>query len=211
MRDKVRAQGGPVWYLVAKDEGHGFAKRSNQDYLLAREGILRPAFSSIEEYLGRFTLDYYEVLAQVGSGSWHPNNDARPWIRFCLKAHYRQAKTLIRRVKEIDRLWGELEHEINNRGLPDRTIFALAEAAGGRRIRNATYRPIAEISENVASRDLKQLVDSGLLVPNGERRGRYYTASEFVLAIREKTREPRSAPEDPFDLKENNQTKLFAN
>ncbi|MFQ5777943.1 MAG: prolyl oligopeptidase family serine peptidase [Terriglobia bacterium] len=33
MRDKVRAQGGPVWYLVAKNEGHGFAKRSNQDYL----------------------------------------------------------------------------------------------------------------------------------------------------------------------------------
>ncbi len=33
MRDKVRTQDGPVWYLVAKDEGHGFAKRSNQDYL----------------------------------------------------------------------------------------------------------------------------------------------------------------------------------
>ncbi len=33
MRDKVRSQDGPVWYLVAKDEGHGFAKRSNQDYL----------------------------------------------------------------------------------------------------------------------------------------------------------------------------------
>ncbi len=33
MRDKVRAQGGPVWYLVAKDEGHGFAKRRNRDYL----------------------------------------------------------------------------------------------------------------------------------------------------------------------------------
>ncbi len=33
MRDKVRAQDGPVWYLVAKDEGHGFAKRANQDYL----------------------------------------------------------------------------------------------------------------------------------------------------------------------------------
>ena len=33
MRDKDRAQDGPVWCLVAKDEGHGFAKRSNQDYL----------------------------------------------------------------------------------------------------------------------------------------------------------------------------------
>ena len=28
----VRAGGTPVWYLVAKDEGHGFAKKRNQDY-----------------------------------------------------------------------------------------------------------------------------------------------------------------------------------
>ncbi|HSP16889.1 MAG TPA: prolyl oligopeptidase family serine peptidase [Thermoanaerobaculia bacterium] len=28
----VRASGAPVWWLMAKDEGHGFAKRSNQDY-----------------------------------------------------------------------------------------------------------------------------------------------------------------------------------
>lgn len=28
----VRANGAPVWYLAARDEGHGFAKRRNQDY-----------------------------------------------------------------------------------------------------------------------------------------------------------------------------------
>jgi dipeptidyl aminopeptidase/acylaminoacyl peptidase len=33
MADKVRANGGKVWYLEAKDEGHGFAKKNNQDYL----------------------------------------------------------------------------------------------------------------------------------------------------------------------------------
>ena len=29
---KVRKNGGPVWYVVGKDEGHGFAKKPNQDY-----------------------------------------------------------------------------------------------------------------------------------------------------------------------------------
>ena len=29
----VRKNGSPVWYLMAKDEGHGFAKKKNQDYL----------------------------------------------------------------------------------------------------------------------------------------------------------------------------------
>jgi dipeptidyl aminopeptidase/acylaminoacyl peptidase len=29
----VRANNAPVWWLMAKDEGHGFAKKTNQDYL----------------------------------------------------------------------------------------------------------------------------------------------------------------------------------
>jgi dipeptidyl aminopeptidase/acylaminoacyl peptidase len=33
IRDKVRAQGGAVWYLPAKDEGHGFRKKNNAHYL----------------------------------------------------------------------------------------------------------------------------------------------------------------------------------
>jgi len=28
----VRGNGGPVWYLLAKDEGHGFQKKANQDF-----------------------------------------------------------------------------------------------------------------------------------------------------------------------------------
>ena len=28
----VRANGQPVWYLLYTDEGHGFAKKSNNDY-----------------------------------------------------------------------------------------------------------------------------------------------------------------------------------
>ena len=30
--EKVRAGGGEVWYMLAADEGHGFAKKENQDY-----------------------------------------------------------------------------------------------------------------------------------------------------------------------------------
>jgi dipeptidyl aminopeptidase/acylaminoacyl peptidase len=32
MADKVKANGGIVWYLEAKDEGHGFRKKSNADF-----------------------------------------------------------------------------------------------------------------------------------------------------------------------------------
>jgi dipeptidyl aminopeptidase/acylaminoacyl peptidase len=31
---RVREQGTPVWYLRAENEGHGFARKENQDFLL---------------------------------------------------------------------------------------------------------------------------------------------------------------------------------
>ena len=169
---------------------------------MAREGILDPRFCSIEEYLGRNTQAYYDVLAGVGRGSWNPANDALPWVRFCLIAHYNQATTLLRRTRETESVWDELERLIAARRLPERVIYALSDAAFGFRIRNATYRTAADISEITASRDLKLLVDSGLFTPTGEKRGRIYVASETVLAIRRRLREPESAykPAIPANL-----------
>lgn len=74
-----------------------------QSLVLTRQGTLGPAFRSIEEYLGRKTPAYYDVLAEVGAGSWNPGNDARPWVRFCLTAHYRQARTLLGRQHRLVR------------------------------------------------------------------------------------------------------------
>jgi dipeptidyl aminopeptidase/acylaminoacyl peptidase len=34
MVSTVKKNGGPVWYLLANDEGHGFSKKKNQDFLL---------------------------------------------------------------------------------------------------------------------------------------------------------------------------------
>jgi hypothetical protein len=65
-------------------------------------------------------------------------------------------------------------------------------------VRNATYRPVAEISDQLAGRDLKLAVSAGLLVPKGERRGRYYERSDRLRRIREQTREPRTTLDDPF-------------
>jgi Fic family protein len=178
-------------------DGNGRMARCLQTLVLAREGIIDPWFSSIEEYLGRNTQAYYGVLAAVGKGAWSPRNDARPWLHFCLTAHYRQAKTLLKRSKEMRRIWDELEQQVRKLGLPERVQLALSDATLGFRVRNATYRSAAEISESLASRDLKLLVDHGFLKPDGEKRGRAYVASPILKAIRERTREPR-VPDDPI-------------
>ena len=167
-------------------DGNGRMARCLQSLVLARCGMISPVFISIEEYLGRNTEAYYDILAEVGKGGWHPANDARPWLRFVLTAHLRQARTMLRRVKEVERLWYELESLISRHGVPERTINALFDAAQRLRVRNSTYRAAVgeggdEIAEATASKDLAELVKADLLIPHGKARGRYYTAGPRLL------------------------------
>lgn len=182
-------------------DGNGRMARILQSLVLSREGILAPEFASIEEYLGRRTQDYYDVLAEVGGGTWQPHRDARPWVRFCLTAHFRQARTLSRRVRQFERLWDVLTGEVGRIGLPDRTVLALFDVAQRLRVRNTAYQQHADISEHAGGRDLRRLVDVGLLEPRGEKRGRFYVGShglfELVQPVWEEGR--AAEQEDPFD------------
>jgi Fic family protein len=178
-------------------DGNGRTSRCLQTAVLANEGIVAQEFSSIEEYIGRNQQEYYDVLAACGGGGWNPQRNAKPWIRFCLKGHFIQLQTLLRRNEELGLVYGELAELIRRHDLQERMVLGLLEAAFGSRVRNASYRVSTGVSNNLASRDLKQLLDAGLLVAKGEKRGRHYVASDEVRAIRERCRLPKGS-EDPF-------------
>jgi Fic family protein len=169
-------------------DGNGRMARALQTMVLSREGILDPRFSSIEEYIGFNASDYYNVLSEVGQGSWHPDRDATPWIKFCLTAHYKQARNLLRRTADMSRLWIALEAEVKRRKINERVVGALVDAAIGLRVKNPAYRNQANITNQVAKYDLKRLADQGLIVPKGEKKGRYYLASQYLLDLRKQTR-----------------------
>lgn len=185
-------------------DGNGRMARCVQALVLAREGVLAPEFCSIEEYLGRNEQAYYAVLGDVGRGSWQPANDATPWVRFCLVAHYRQALTVLRRTKVTERLWVAAEGEVRARQLPERMVGPLYFALSGRALRNATYRQIEDVSPNVASRDLTELVRAGLLEAVGEKRGRHYVPVDRLkrqsLQVRRAARRDHPVDADPYDL-----------
>jgi Fic family protein len=183
-------------------DGNGRMGRCVQTLVLAREAILEPPFASIEEYLGANTQAYYDVLAEVGQGSWHHENDARPWIRFSLTAHFRQAKTLLARVKESEELWERCVVEAQSARLPSRVVPVLFNTALGFRAQRSLYRSLVEedVSEAMATRDLRAMADAGLLIAHGERRGRFYTASDELraIAVEIRGRRPRLDDSDPF-------------
>jgi Fic family protein len=181
-------------------DGNGRMARALQTLVLARYGILAPEFSSIEEYLGnrRNTQEYYAVLAQVGGGSWKPGNDASPWVSFNLRAHSIQAQTVLRRVKETRRLWGELEALADREALPERTVPALYDAAVGFRVRRSKYEADADVEPGTAGRDLRRMVDAGLLIAQGQTRGRHYIRSERLRRVYEGVRTERPRVVDPY-------------
>lgn len=182
-------------------DGNGRMARCTQTLVLARAGILAAPFASIEEYLGSGTNtdDYYRVLAEVGSGTWQPDRDARPWVRFVLTAHYRQAQTLVRRAAESERRWDAVAADTKQRRLPERSVPALFNASMGFRLRNPTYRELADVGEVAAGRDLKALVEAGVLEAVGERRGRFYRATPALATIDREIRQVRQPIEDPFE------------
>jgi Fic family protein len=181
-------------------DGNGRMSRCLQTLLLARGGLLASEFCSIEEYLGRFERDYYAVLAQVGKGRWTPTSDASAWVRFCLVAHYRQATMVLRSSKATERFWDVAEREVAAAGLNERTVAPLAHALSGFILRNSTFRQIEpEASFNVATRSLAEMVKTGLLTPQGEKRGRFYIPSRRLQGVGLDIR-MRTHAEFPIDL-----------
>jgi Fic family protein len=189
-------------------DGNGRMGRAIQTLVLAGEKIVDPVFSSIEEWLGDNTQTYYDVLAQVGKGSWHPQNDPLPFVRFCLVAHFQQAQKLIWRHRNLDGIWDLASAAIRQRNLMERMIFAVSDASVGIKVRNSSYRKYVDISNESASKDLRTLVQHGLLIPKGERKGRYYEASEEIRKMAHGARVPFDDL-DPFVLVAASQSKAI--
>lgn len=160
-------------------DGNGRISRIVQSLVLAREGLLAPEFSSIEEHLARRTGEYYRVLQQVQGGRYRPERDAGPWVRFCVAAHVEQAQRRLGQVAAASARWAALERLVEAHGWPDRLVVALEQSLF-EGLDRAGYAREAAVSLPTATNDLRRLSDAGLVVPAGQTRNRRYRASEAL-------------------------------
>ncbi len=160
-------------------DGNGRISRIVQSLVLARGGLLAPEFVSIEEYLGRNTDRYYAALQRVQGGSYRPERDAAPWVRFCVDAHIEQAQRRLAQIAEAGKRWSFLEALVERHGWPERIVVALEQSLfhGADR---ASYAVEAEVSQQTASNDLRRLRDAGLVVRQGNGRSTRYVASKSL-------------------------------
>lgn len=179
-------------------DGNGRMARALQTMVLAQDQVVEPTFSSIEEWLGNNTQDYYDVLAATGRGAWNPDNDATLWVKFNLRAHHMQAQTMRRRFDEAEIQWRKIDELAAAHRLNDRIGAALFDALIGLRVTRPSYVKLTELDERTATRDLVNAANIGLLEARGERRGRHYVAGEPLRQIQAELRAERKPLTDPY-------------
>ena len=175
-------------------DGNGRVARVVQSLVLAREGLLRPEFVSIEPFLGRHTREYYAILEQVQGPSYDPRGDASPWVEFCIDAHVSQAAerrqwavTAYTRHDFCVRLAAEKRY-------PERFVIALDQALIGLPLRNVDYRREADIASPTAVQDLQRLRHDGWLEQQGGGRSVRYVASDRLQSAWRESGERSAIP-----------------
>ncbi|MDX6601451.1 MAG: hypothetical protein QOF13_653 [Solirubrobacterales bacterium] len=160
-------------------DGNGRISRIIQSLVLAREGMISPEFSSIEEHLRDHTADYYAALRKVQGGSYQPDRDTTEWVSFCVGAHIAQARQRLVQIEEAATRWEHLESIVTERGWPDRLTIALEQSLIGGSDR-AKYSKEADVSPATASGDFRRLLDAGLVQQAGKGRSIRYRASSLL-------------------------------
>jgi Fic family protein len=171
-------------------DGNGRMSRAVHTLVLAREGVLAPEFSSIEEWLGSAdlnTMEYYAALSAAQGGSWQPERDARPWLRFCLRTHHLQAQSVQRRFAAAQRLWFRLEEIADAHHLGERTITALYAAATGQ-LRRTYYMEEESLTRDQSLADLRTLRKLNLIDPVGHARTQRYVGGPALVTARQEVR-----------------------
>lgn len=175
----VRAALAHVWIAAAHPfrDGNGRTSRITASLVMYRAGYRLPQFTSLEEWWGAHPEEYYAAFDCLGDG-WDPATDVTPFVEAHASAQRRQADALSLKEATERLLWSALEDiAIHELGADARLANALWDAFFGREVTNRYYRGIADVGQVTASHDLALLQASGLLVSQGEGRGRSYTAS----------------------------------
>jgi Fic family protein len=162
-------------------DGNGRLSRILQSLVLAHDGVLAPELGSIEEFLARNTLRYYEVLRDVQGGSYQPERSASAWIDFCIEAHLKQAHERLDTLHRAAHRWATIEALVGERGWPDRLAIALEQSLFDGAVR-AAYSAEASVSPATASTDFRRIHDAGLVERRGRGRSTRYIATDDLRA-----------------------------
>jgi Fic family protein len=177
-------------------EGNSRTALILQSLALAREGVLAPAFGSIEVYLASHMQGYREALQAVQGPSYKPTRDASAWLEFCIDAHRHEILRLRDRLLAASARWTLSEQLVARLRYPERFAIPLNATLTGLPVRNESYRSDASVAIATAKQDLGRLATGGWLEPRGGGRNTHYLASDRLRRVWERAQQPLLREQD---------------
>ena len=163
----------PFW------QGNGRTARAIATLVLQRSPF---GFRKLLSLEGRFSQDreeYFSAIERTLGTEYRPEFDATPWLEFFALSWRQHVQEFTVGLMNWQRMIQEVYSSAADRGWTARQADGLVLAFQAGKISRPDYIDITGVSPVTASRDLAEMVEAGMLVPNGKTRARvYYPVSE---------------------------------
>jgi Fic family protein len=151
-----------LWFIIIHpfDDGNGRIARAISDLMLARADKTKERYYSMSSQILVERKHYYAVLQQVQ----HSNGDITDWLDWflhCLKNSLTSTETTLQKIARKAEFWKI--HE--NTGFNERQRVLLNKLFDGfdGKLKSSKWAKIARCSPDTALRDIKDLMDKGIL------------------------------------------------
>ena len=175
----------PFW------DGNGRVARALATLILQRSEFGFKKLLSVEKHLWLVRKDYFAAIEQSLGPRYTSGYDATPWLEFWTEALVSHTKALADTLTDWRRMMDEAyadfgEFDLNHRQTDG---FMFAMRAGS--LTRSDYMEITKVSPMTASRDLREMVERGLLKAEGKTRNRIYRYERRVSPIEQDTAQGR--------------------
>lgn len=150
------------WFIIIHpfDDGNGRIARAISDLMLVRADGSAERYYSMSSQILVERKQYYEVLQKVQ----HSNGDITDWLNWflqCLKQALLATQTTLERILRKTEFWKIHDHTPLN----ERQRQMLNKLFGGfdGKLKSSKWAKIAKCSPDTALRDIKDLIDKGIL------------------------------------------------
>ena len=168
----------PFW------EGNGWTARAIATLILQRSPFGFKKLLSLEGYLSQRRDEYFSAIERTLGTQYRSGYDATPWLEFFALAWNRHVQELVAGLISWHRKMQEVYSSATEKGWTARQADGLAMAFQAGKITRQDYIEITGVSPVTASRDLAEMVETGMLVPIGNTRARvYYPISEESVSM----------------------------
>lgn len=164
-------------------DGNGRVARAMGTLVLYMDGYDIRRFFSLEEYYDRNAVDYYKALQSVSNQKItkdHPHYDATPWLEYFTQGLAIELTRIKDKIKKLS-VDVHMKEKLGGQQLflSERQIKIVEHIQGAGFLQNQTFETLFPmISEDTILRELKDLMEKGIIVKKGKTKGARYVLKQ---------------------------------